>query len=230
MDSMMQGGATMDYTALRQALMNEDTDTLLALSREIADAYAGGGSTTDPVRAMEALAEGMSVLGDRFDKGEVFLAQFMRAGDNMRAAADILVSALEHVDGWRSIGRAILCTVRTDTASLGKDFAKAFLLSNGIEVLDLGTNVEPERVFKTARNENIHVIALSGTYTSSIEAMKELVRRFEDAGVRDTVKILVGGRIVAEAGEQARGIAADAFVSDARETADICRAWLEEMR
>ena len=208
-----------DCEALKQAMGDLDEETVFTLLNEVME---GGGAQVN--EAMKACQEGMNIVGDRFDSGEYFVSDLVFAGDLMTGAMDILRPAFAGKSEGPGAGRIIFCTVEGDLHDIGKNIVKAILEAGGIEVIDLGIDVPASVIVETAKKENIRVIALSGVLTLAIESMKATIQALEEAGIRDNVKVIIGGAPVTEA--YCNFVGADAWSQNATLTLDIVRKWL----
>ena len=208
----------MDFETIKTSMADLDEDTLLSAMNEIME---NGGK--DAEKAVDAMQKGMEIIGDRFEDGEYFVADLIYAGEIMTGAMEIIKPALGEGSGER-IGKIILCTVKDDLHDIGKNIVKAILEATGFEVVDLGIDTPPEKIVETAKNEGIKIIALSGVLTLSLDSMKKVVEQFESAGMRDSVKIIVGGAPLSE--DAFKNIGADAWTRSPQKTAEICKGWL----
>ena len=189
------------------------------LMDEISGGIGGRGRVNE---ALDACQEGMKIVGERFEEGEYFVGDLIYAGEILTAAMDIVKPALSG-DGSQKLGRMILCTVKDDLHDIGKNIVRAMLEAGGFEVLDLGIDVPPEKIVETAKAENIKIIALSGVLTLAIDSMKATVDAFKAAGMRDDVKIIVGGAPVSETA--CRNIGADEWAYSPKKTVTVCQGW-----
>ena len=211
----------MDYKELEKAMADLDEDTVLDMMKEVMD---NGGEGVQ--EAMEACQKGMSEVGDLFEKGEYFVGDLIFAGEIMVEAMDVIKPALAGTGG-NKLGKMILCTVKDDLHDIGKNIVKAMLEAGGFEVLDLGIDVPPEKVVETAKNENIKIIGLSGVLTLALDSMKNTVEAFKEAGMRENVKIIVGGDPVSE--DASRAIGADEWAYSPQKTVKVCTEWAKEL-
>lgn len=210
----------MDYEVIKNAMCELDEDALLEAMREVA---AGKG---DAALALEACQAGMEGVGRLFEEGEYFVGDLIFAGDIMNGALEIIRPVLS-ADSGACGGKVLLCTVRDDLHDIGKSIVKSLLEAGGFVVRDLGVDVSPETIVETAKKENISIVALSGVLTLSLEAMADTVKAFEAAGLRDKVRIIVGGAPVNDNSGPATG--ADAWTQSPQKCVSICRKWAEEM-
>lgn len=180
---------------------------------------AGGNNAQE---AMEACQSGMKLVGDRFEKGEYFLGDLILAGEIMENAVQRLKSALV-ANKNESAGKLILCTVHGDLHDIGKNIVRSFLEAGGFEVLDLGVDTPVKKVVDTAKAENIKIIALSGILTLAIDSMKDTVDGFIAAGMRNDVKIIVGGSFINE--DVCKATGADAWGWYPQTSVNKCLEW-----
>ena len=173
----------------------------------------------------EGLLSGMDALGEKFKNNEVFVPEVLVAARAMNMGASLLKPLL--ADGENtSAGKVCIGTVKGDLHDIGKNLVKMMMEGKGLEVIDLGTDVAPETYVETAIKENCQIICCSALLTTTMPVMGEVVKEAEKAGIRDKVKIMVGGAPVTEAFCQQIG--ADRYTSDAASAADaaveFCRA------
>lgn len=210
-----------DYEALAEAMGDLDEDIMTDTLNEV---MSEGGEGAQ--KAMEACQKGMDIVGERFEEGEYFVGDLIYAGELMTKAVEILKDALVTGDGAETEKtKMILCTVKDDLHDIGKNIVRSMLEAAGFEVLDLGIDVPAERIIETAKAENIRIIALSGVLTLAIDSMKDTVDAFAAAGLRDKVKIIVGGAPVNE--EVCVQTGADAWATSPQTTIDYCKSWAE---
>lgn len=166
----------------------------------------------------EGLISGMGIIGERFKKNEVFVPDILAAARAMNQGASLLKPLLV-ADGVKAVGRVCIGTVRGDLHDIGKNLVKMMMEGRGLEVVDLGTDVAPERFVQAAKEQDCQVICLSALLTTTMGVMEEVVRAAEAAGIRNSVRIMVGGAPVTEA--FCRQIGADAYTPDAVTAAEI---------
>lgn len=173
----------------------------------------------------EGLLDGMNAIGDRFKKNEVYVPEVLVAARAMNMGMQVLKPHLVQ-DGVESAGKVCIGTVQGDLHDIGKNLVKLMMEGKGLEVVDLGVDVSPETFVQTAVEQNCQVICCSALLTTTMEVMGEVVKEAEKAGVRDRVKIMVGGAPVTDSFCQKIG--ADKYTSDAASAADaaveLCRA------
>lgn len=165
----------------------------------------------------EGLISGMTVIGEKFKNNEVYVPEVLIAARAMNMGVQILKPLLIE-DGVQSTGKVCLGTVQGDMHDIGKNLVKMMMEGKGIEVVDLGTDVAPETFVNTAIEQNCQIICCSALLTTTMEVMADVVRCAENAGIRDKVKIMVGGAPVTE--DFCNKIGADKYTSDAASAAD----------
>lgn len=207
----------MDKQAIIDAMADLEEDELYDFMNEIMD--NGGEGVQD---ALEACQEGMKIVGDRFEEGEYFVGDLIYAGEILTEATNIIKPALTG-DGQEKYGKMILCTVKNDLHDIGKNIVRAMLEAGGFDVMDLGIDVDPQTIVDTAKNEGIKIIALSGVLTLAVDSMKDTIEAFKAAGMRDDVKIIVGGAPVTET--VCASVGADEWALSPQKTVSVCQGW-----
>ena len=170
----------------------------------------------------EGLLSGMSIIGEKFKNNEVFVPEVLIAARAMNMGAALLKPLLA-AEGVKASGKVCIGTVKGDLHDIGKNLVKMMMEGKGLEVIDLGTDVAPENFINTAKNENCSIICCSALLTTTMGVMGDVVKAAEAAGIREQVKIMVGGAPVTEA--FCNQIGADAYTSDAASAADAAVAF-----
>ena len=165
----------------------------------------------------EGLLAGMSVIGEKFKNNEVFVPEVLVAARAMNMGANLLKPLLAE-DGVKATGKVCIGTVKGDLHDIGKNLVKMMMEGKGLEVVDLGTDVAPETFVQTAQEQGCQVICCSALLTTTLGVMADVVKVAEAAGIRDSVKIMVGGAPVTDAFCQQVG--ADAYTPDAASAAE----------
>ena len=174
----------------------------------------------------KGLMEGMNVIGVLFRENEVYVPEVMIAARAMNKGAALLKPYLAS-EGVKASGKVCLGTVKGDLHDIGKNLVKMMMEGKGLEVIDLGTDVDPETFVRTAIEEHCQIIACSALLTTTMGVMKEVVDAAEAAGIRDQVKIMIGGAPVTQA--FCDQIGADAYTPDAASAADKAAEFCREM-
>lgn len=165
----------------------------------------------------EGLLTGMSVIGEKFKKNEVFVPEVLIAARAMNRGVALLKPLLVQ-DGIKATGKVCIGTVKGDLHDIGKNIVKMMMEGKGLEVIDLGSDVPAETFVKTAIEQNCQIICCSALLTTTMPVMGDVVKAADAAGIRDKVKIMIGGAPVTEA--FCLQIGADAYTPDAASAAD----------
>jgi len=172
----------------------------------------------------EGMLSGMSIIGEKFKNNEVYVPEVLIAARAMNAGMAVLKPHLAAADASAK-GKAILGTVKGDLHDIGKNLVKIMFEGKGIEVIDLGTDVTAEKFIQTAIDEDATIIACSALLTTTMGIMKTVVEKAVEMGVRDKVKIMVGGAPVTENFKDSIG--ADYYTADAASASDVALSLLE---
>ena len=167
----------------------------------------------------------MNVIGEKFKNNEIYVPEVLVAARAMNMGTQILKPHLAE-SGVEAVGRVCLGTVRGDLHDIGKNLVRMMLEGKGLEVIDLGVDVAPQTFVQTAIEQNCKVICCSALLTTTMDVMEEVVQEAEKAGIRDKVKILIGGAPVNEA--FCEKIGADCYTPDAASAADMAAAFCKE--
>ena len=170
----------------------------------------------------EGLLSGMNIVGEKFKNNQVFVPEVLVAARAMNKGAALLKPLLSE-DGIKSHGKVAIGTVKGDLHDIGKNLVKMMMESKGLEVVDLGTDVAPEAYVSAAVNEGCQVLCCSALLTTTMAVMADVVKAVQAAGIRDKVKIMVGGAPVTE--DFCKKIGADAYTADAQSAAETAVAF-----
>src|ERR1041384_5425439 len=154
----------------------------------------------------------MDEVGRRFEANEYFVPELLISARAMKSALE-LIRPLLNARGDKPLGRVAIGTVRGDLHDIGKNLVASLLEGGGFEVIDLGVNVSPETFISTIREKNANIIAMSALLTTTMPAMKITIEAFKQAGVRDKVKVLIGGAPITQ--KYADEIGADGYSENA---------------
>ena len=174
----------------------------------------------------DGLLNGMNILGEKFKNNEVYVSQVLAAARAMNTGMAILKLHLAGKDTAFK-GRVCIGTVEGDLHDIGKNLVKMMMEGKGLEVIDLGTDVSPETFVQTALENDCRIICCSALLTTTMHVMEEIVKCAEKAGIRNKVKIMVGGAPVTQ--EFCDKIGADCYTSDAASAADAAAALCSEL-
>ncbi len=166
----------------------------------------------------DGLLSGMSIVGEKFKKNEVFVPEVLIAARAMNAGVEILRPHLI-ASGVKSRGTVVIGTVKGDLHDIGKNIVKMMLEGKGLSVVDLGVDVAPDTFVEKAQENNADIICCSALLTTTMGEMKSVVEKANEAGIRDKVKIMVGGAPVSQS--FCESIGADYYTLDAASAADV---------
>ncbi len=169
----------------------------------------------------EGLMAGMNIIGAKFKKNEVFVPEVLIAARAMNAGIALLRPLLVSA-GVKAKGKVVLGTVKGDLHDIGKNLVKMMMEGKGLEVVDLGTDVPADKFINTAKEQNANIIACSALLTTTMTEMKGVVEAAKEAGIRDKVKIMIGGAPVTD--NYCKSIGADLYAPDAASAADAAVA------
>jgi len=201
---------------LSEALQQGDHQRVAELTRQAIDQQAPAASILD-----DGLIAGMDVVGDRFRRHEIFLPEVLMAAKAMYSGLELLKPLLIE-DGIPSQGKVVIGSVQGDLQDIGKNLVGIMLTGAGFEVIDLGSDVAPERFVETASAEGAPVIGMSALLTTTMSVMKQVVELARERGLSDRVKIIVGGAPVSK--QFAEEIGADSYGFDAANAVDRVKA------
>jgi methanogenic corrinoid protein MtbC1 len=182
------------------------------------------GDGADPMAILDAAREAMDIVGQRYEKGDYFLPELMLAGEMLTQITELVKPALAKMPETESHGKVLIGTVEGDIHDIGKNIVTFMLDVNGFEVLDLGVDVPAQKFVEAIGDFQPQVVALSGFLTLAFDVMKETVEAIEAAGLRDGVKIMVGGGQINE--EVSAYTGADAFGKDAMAGVSLAKKWV----
>lgn len=208
----------MDLETIRQRVIEGDAKGTAALAQQALDEGMPAQSILN-----DALIPGMGVVGELFEKNEYFVPELLLAARAMYAALDLLRPHLQAGD-FEAAGKAVVGTVQGDLHDIGKKLVVIMLEGNGFEVVDLGTDVPPERFVEAVKEGGSQLVGLSALLTSALPAMEQTVRAIREYDPSMKVKVIVGGAPVTQA--FADSIGADGFGRDASAAVTLARRLL----
>jgi methanogenic corrinoid protein MtbC1 len=177
----------------------------------------------EPMSILDAAREAMDLVGQRYEEGTYFLPELMMAGEMLNQIADIVKPELAKLPEIKRHGKVLIGTVEGDIHDIGKDIVTFMLDVNGFDVLDLGVDVSPQKFVEAIQDFEPQVVGLSGFLTLTFDVMKGTVAAIEAAGLRDGVKIMIGG---GQMNDQIREYAdADAYGQDAMAAVNLAKKW-----
>ncbi|MFH1932469.1 MAG: cobalamin-dependent protein [Pseudomonadota bacterium] len=178
----------------------------------------------EPMTILTACSTAMETVGERFEKGDYFLPELMMAGAMLNQISEMIKPLIKEEKTEAGRGRVLMGTVRGDIHDIGKDMVIFLLEVNGFEVRDIGINQHPDKFVEAIQNFQPDVVGMSGLLTLAFESMKETVQAIEEAGLRDKVRIMIGGGQVTEQVKDYTG--ADAYGPDALAGVRLTKQWI----
>jgi 5-methyltetrahydrofolate--homocysteine methyltransferase len=172
---------------------------------------------------MGGMAKGLEVVGQKYERGDFFLSDLIMAGETMKEGMEILEPYLE-AGGRSSRGKIVIGTVEGDLHDIGKNIAATLLKASGFDVIDLGADVSPIKFLQELQDSDARILAMSALLSTTMVKMADTIAAIVKAGIRDRVKVIIGGAPVNAA--YAREIGADAAAKDAVDGVSICKTWL----
>ena len=204
-----------DMSLLARAIEEGDREKAVALAKE---ALNNGIDASEIIS--RGLQAGMSVVGDKYSSGEYFLPDMLMAARAMKTALEEIKPALGKT-GVPTIGRVVIGTVAGDMHDVGKNVVATFLGGSGFEVHDLGLNVADQTFVDEVRARKADILGLSALLTTTMPLMGRIIQLLDEAGLRSSVKVIVGGAPVTQ--DYADYIGADAYAHDGGKAIRVCR-------
>ncbi|MBW1846695.1 MAG: cobalamin-dependent protein [Deltaproteobacteria bacterium] len=193
--------------AIRKAVVDINFDTCL---EKVKECLENGASAVEIIE--EGLSPGMTMVGELFEKGEYFLGELVMAGDLMDEAMESLEGKFEVTERGKK-GKVILATVEGDIHEIGKNIVGMMLSASGFEVIDLGIDVKAEKIVESVKKTNAKGLGLTMLLTTAIGSANEVVEALKEAGLRDKIKIAIGGACTND--QLAKDLGMDAYGSNA---------------
>ena len=178
----------------------------------------------DPAALLEEAREGMAIVGQRFAKEQYFIPDLIFSGEILKGIVRMLEPRLKKGKEQKRVGKAVIGTVAGDIHDIGKDLVVFMLDVNGFEVLDLGINVPAQKFVDAIKQSGSKIVGLSGFLTLAFDSMKETIDAIQKAGLRDKVKIMIGGGQIDE--QVRRFTGADAYGRDAMAAVQLAKGWI----
>jgi methylmalonyl-CoA mutase cobalamin-binding domain/chain len=206
--------------ALTQAIVEMQESKAIELTRELLD------NGTDPLAIFDAYQDALQEVGKRFEQEIYFIPELVMSGEMMKAAMEVIKPYLKEGEGRsrERIGKILIATVAGDIHDIGKNIVTMIMDLNGFEVLDLGVDVPTDKIVEEARSFGADIVGLSGLLTLAFDPMKEVVEKLATAGLRDKVKVVIGGAQMDD--KICSYVGADAYVIDAVAGVNICKNWV----
>lgn len=192
------------FQNLKKAIIEYDTERAASLAKEVME------KKIDPMKALDAMTEGIRQVGDGFGRGELWLPDLAGAADAMSSAMPIIEEEIKRSGAKRvSLGTVIAGTVFGDIHSIGKTMVCTLLTAEGFEVHDLGVNIKAEEFLEATKKYNADILAMSALMTMTASEQKKVIEYLKKEGLRNKIKIMVGGGAITE--EFAKDVGADGY-------------------
>jgi len=205
--------------ALVQALVDMKEAEALQRAKHL---LAGG---TEPLEILESCSRAMEIVGQRFEKGVYFLPHLMMAGEMLKEISAMIKPLVQEQKAEAKKGRVLIGTVEGDIHDIGKNIVVFLLEANGFEVRDIGINQKPAKFVEAIKEFQPKVVGMSGLLTLAFDSMKKTVEAIKEAGLRETVRIVIGGGVVTEKIKDYSG--ADAYAPDAMAGVRLAKEWTQ---
>ncbi len=206
------------YERLVEAIVKMDEDEAMTAAKELLE------KGDDPLKILEQCRKAVEIVGAQFEKGECFLPELMMAGHMLGEISDLVRPVLSKGLEIKRIGKVLMGTVEGDVHDIGKNIVTFLLDANGFEVMDIGIDVPPEKFVEAIRSFSPQVVGLSGLLTIAYDSMKKTVEAVKEAGLRDKVKIMIGGGQMSDKVKEYAG--ADAYAKDAMAGVVLAKQWV----
>ena len=203
------------FEQMQKAIIDGDRDVCEELAKKAVQ------QDLDPAEVIEkGYGRGMEILGDQFERGDVFLPEVLLAEDAMNAAIAVLKPRIEAAKSAKIIkGKVVIGTIQGDVHDIGKNIVKLFMGVAGFEMTDLGRDVPVRSYIDNAKRESADIIAASALMTTTMTYMPELIKQLEEMGIRGDYKVMVGGAPVIES--WAKEIGSDGYGLTAKEAVKV---------
>ena len=200
---------------IKEAVIDGDADSV---AKNISAALDQGANPETILN--EAMIKGMAEVGQLFEDGEFFVPEMLVSARAMTAGMQILKPVLIQAD-VKAIGKVAIGTVQGDLHDIGKNLVSMMLEGASFDIIDLGADVSPEKFVEAVKNDDVQIVAMSALLTTTMPAMKLTIKALEDAGVRDRVKVMVGGAPLSD--QYSNDIGADGYAADANKAVALAK-------
>lgn len=205
-----------DLQNITQTLISGDGEALLGLVKEALDAGVSAGEILQ-----DGLIAGMDIVGERMESGEMFIPEVLMAAQAMGESVEVLKPLLAEGES-STAGKVVLGTVKGDLHDIGKNLVVMMMESAGFDVIDLGVDVDPEKFVEAIKENKPDIVGISALLTTTMPMMKKSIDSIEESGLRENLKIIVGGAPVNQA--FADEIGADGYAPDAGAASKMAKA------
>jgi methylmalonyl-CoA mutase cobalamin-binding domain/chain len=205
--------------SLVQALVEMKEAEALQKARQFLD------EGVTPLKILESCSRAMEIVGQRFEKGVYFLPHLMMAGEMLKQISSMITPLIQEQKNETKGGKVLIGTVEGDIHDIGKNIVIFLLEANGFDVRDIGINQKPAKFVEAIKEFQPKVVGMSGLLTLAFDSMKKTVQAIEEAGLRENVRIMIGGGVVTEKIKDYTG--ADAYAADAMAGVRLAKEWTD---
>jgi methanogenic corrinoid protein MtbC1 len=183
------------------------------------------GKGEDALKILDDARKGMEIVGKRFASSQYFIPDLVYSGEILKAVSELVKPKLTKAAGTKKLGKVVFGTVAGDIHDIGKDIVVFMLDVNGFEVYDLGVDVPVQKFVDKIKETGAPIVGLSGFLTLAFDSMKQTIEAIKSAGLRDKVKVMIGGGQMSE--EVRKYTGADAFGKDAMAGVTLAQKWIK---
>jgi len=209
------------FDRLKESLLSFDSE---AVRREVEEAIRTGLPVEEVI---EALRGGMEAVGDKFRAGEFFVTDLIVAGEIMKEAQEVLEPSMRNAP-TADLATVVVATVAGDIHDIGKNIFVMLMRAEGFRIIDLGVDVSSEKIIDAVKEYRPEILGLSALLTTNLEEFPKIMDALKREGLRDSVKVIIGGATVTE--QFARETGVDAYAKTAVEGIGLSRIWIEKSR
>ena len=206
------------FDKLADAIINIREDEALEVTQALID------KGEDPIAILDKCTEAIEEVGKRFESGTYYLPELLMSGEMLKRISDLVKPRIKQDIVAKKKGKVLIGTVQGDIHDIGKNIVAFLMDVNGFEVRDIGIDIPPADFVKAVQEFEPQVVGLSGLLTLAYDAMKETVQALVEAGLRDKVKVMIGGGQMSE--KISDYVGADAYGKDAMHGVSLVKGWI----
>jgi 5-methyltetrahydrofolate--homocysteine methyltransferase len=203
---------------IRNSIVNFDVESIKDACKEAME------NEMTTAKVIEEMGRGMDIVGKRYEEGDYFVPELIMAGETMKEGLEVLEPYMKGTEQM-VLGTAIIATVLGDLHDIGKNIFITLLTTAGFKVIDLGVDVPADKIVQEAKEVGADIIGLSALLTTNLEQIPIVIEKLKKEGLRDKVKLIIGGAVVTES--FAKQIGADGYAKDALSGVNICKNWVK---
>ena len=206
------------FERIKNGIVNFDVEGIKSASQEAMNLKI------DTATVIKVMGKGMDVVGKKYESSEYFIPELIMAGETMKEGITVLEPYMTG-EAQSSLGTAIVATVKGDLHDIGKNIFIMLLSTAGFKVIDLGIDVSAEEIVNAVKEYHASILGLSALLTTNLEQMPLVINELAKAGLRDKVKVIIGGATVTE--DFANQIGADGYAKEAVPGVELCKKWAQ---